>query len=77
MLTVEQAKKILGEKSKNYTDEQIESIRDTLYIAANLAFEHWRKSHCLTSGDFANTSPEVSQRLTSTPLPTGELADAK
>ena len=77
MLTVEQAKKILGEKSKNYTDEQIESIRDTLYIAANLAFEHWRKSHCLTSGDSANTSPEVSQRLTPNPLPVGDPVGAK
>ncbi len=76
MLTVEQCKKILGEKTKNYTDEQIEAIRDELYIAANLSFEHWRKSHCLTSGD-SNTSPEVSQRLAPNPLPVGDPVGVK
>lgn len=44
MLTLQHCKKVLGDKAKNYTDEQIEAIRDELYIAANLAFEHWRKS---------------------------------
>ncbi len=44
MLSIEQSKKILGDKAKNYTDEEIEAIRDTLYVAANLSFEHWRKN---------------------------------
>ncbi len=44
MLTLLQTKKILGDKAKNYTDERIEAIRDELYVAANLAFEHWRKN---------------------------------
>ena len=77
MLTLEQAKKILGDKAKNYTDEQLETMRDELYIAANLAFNHWQKSHCLTSEDAVPASLEVSQRLTSTPLPAGESADEK
>jgi len=77
MLTLEQCKKILGDKAKNYSEESIELIRDQLYIAANLSFEHWKKGHCLTSGDETNTSSEVSQRLTSNPLHAGVPVDAK
>lgn len=45
MLTIEQCKKIIGDK--NLTDKEVEEIRDELYILANLAFEHWRE----TQGD--------------------------
>lgn len=76
MLTLERSKKILGDKAKNYTDEQIEAIRDELYIAANLAFSNWQKNRCLTTGDTMQ-SPVVSQRLTSPQLPAGESADEK
>lgn len=79
MLSVQDCRKKLnklGSKAQDLSDETIEQIRDALYIQAGLIFDEWRKSHCLTSGD-SNTSPEVSQRLTSTPLPTGELADVK
>ncbi len=51
MLSIEQCKKTLGDKSKNYTDGQIEAIRDQLYIAANLAFAHWQKNCSFTKGD--------------------------
>jgi hypothetical protein len=75
MLSVEQCKRILGERAKNYTDEQLEAIRDELYILAGLAFEHWKRySSAKTeekSSAFAGVQPA------STPLPTGELADVK
>ena len=77
MLTLEQCKKILGDKAKDYRDESIELIRDQLYVAANLSFEHWKKGHCLTSGDATNTSSEVSQRLTSAQISAKEIADGK
>ena len=48
MLTLEQCKKILGNKAQNLTDSEIESIRDELYIAANLAFSHWQKNRSST-----------------------------
>lgn len=77
MFSLEKCKRILGAKAEGLTDEYLESVRDQLYIAANLAFEHWRKGHCLTSGDSANTSPEVSQRLTPNPLPVGDPVGVK
>lgn len=51
MLSVEQSKKILGDEAKNLTDEQIEAMRDELYIAANLAFAHWQHSNVSAKGD--------------------------
>ena len=44
MFTLEHCKKILDDKAVGLSDEAIEAIRDELYIAASLAFEHWRKS---------------------------------
>jgi hypothetical protein len=76
MLTLEKCKKILGDKAKNYTDERIEAIRDELYVVANLSFKHWKKSHCLTTGDLP-TSPVVSQRLAPNPLPVGDPVGVK
>jgi len=66
-LSVEQCKKILGDKSKNYTDEQIEVIRDELYILANLAFEHW-KSCSSTKGE-EKSSSLVGEQPTSAEIP--------
>ena len=51
MLSVEQCKKILGGKAKNYSDEFVEAARDELYIVANLAFSHWQKNCSSTKGD--------------------------
>ena len=77
MFTLQQIRKVLGKKAEDLTDEQVEAIRDELYIAANLAFAHWQKSHCLTSADAIPASLEVSQRLTSNPLHAGVPVDAK
>lgn len=44
MLSLENCKKILGDKAIDLSDEAIEEIRDELYIAANLAFSHWQKN---------------------------------
>jgi len=67
MLPVQQCKKILGEKAKNYSDEVVEAIRDELYVAANLAFEHWRKNCSSTKGE-EKSSLFVGEQPTSTPL---------
>lgn len=65
MLSVERCKKLLGDKAKNYTDEQIEARRDELYIAATLAFNDWQKNCSSTkegeaSPLFAGTQPASS-----------------
>ncbi len=44
MLTVEKSRKLLGEAAEKITDEEVEAVRDDLYLAANLAFQHWRES---------------------------------
>jgi hypothetical protein len=75
MLSLEQCKKILGERARNYTDGQLEGIRDELYILAGLAFEHWK--HCSSTKAEEKSSAFVGEQAPSTPLPTGELADAK
>lgn len=51
MLAITQCKKVLGEKARDLTDEQIEAIRDQLYIAANLAFTHWQKNCSSTKAE--------------------------
>ena len=76
MLTLEHCKKILGDKAEGLSDENIEAIRDELYIAANFAFENWRKSNSSTKKEEASPS-FVGEIPTSTPLPTGESADEK
>lgn len=43
MLSIEKCKKIFGEKAVKLSDEQLEKVRDELYVAANLSFNHWRK----------------------------------
>jgi len=48
MLSVEKCKKVLGAAAEKLTDEEIESFRDELYIAANLAFSHWQESRVST-----------------------------
>ena len=44
MLSINHCKRILESKAQNYTDSEIEEIRDALYVAANLAFSHWQKN---------------------------------
>ena len=66
MLSIEQCKKILGGKAKNYTDEQIETIRDELYVAANLSFGHWQKN-C------SSAKPEKSSSFSSNEKTTKNL----
>ena len=65
MLTLEQCKKLLGDKAKNYSDEFIEALRDELYVAANLSFEHWRKNCSSTEGDGAASLSVGEQTPTS------------
>ena len=55
MLTVQQSKKILGDKAKDLSDEAVEAIRDQLYVAANLAFARWQKN--CSSAKAGETSP--------------------
>jgi hypothetical protein len=51
MLSVENCKKILGDKAIGLSDKAVEAIRDELYVAANLAFAHWQKSCASTKGE--------------------------
>lgn len=76
MLSVQECRKRLGSKAKDLTDENLELVRDQLYILAGLAFTHWKENCSSTKGE-NNLSPFVGEQPTSTPLPTGELADAK
>ena len=54
MLTIEQCKKILNGNGLNLNDEQVERIRDELYIAANICFDHWQKSQMKTNEENQN-----------------------
>lgn len=75
MLSLEQCKKNLGERARNYTDEQLEAIRDELYILAGLAFEHWK--HCSSTKAEEKSSAFAGEQPASNPLPVGDPADAK
>lgn len=39
MLTVKQCRQILGERSKNMTDEQVVQLRDALHAFANILID--------------------------------------
>ena len=41
MLSIEQTRKILGDKAKDLTDEQLTEIRDGFYNLANVIFDKW------------------------------------
>lgn len=43
MLTIERTKQILGARSTNLTDKQIENLRDSLYSIVNLIFDNLQK----------------------------------
>ena len=43
MLSLEQCKEILGDKSVHLTDEQVLSFRDSLYSIVNLIFDNLEK----------------------------------
>lgn len=76
MLSLEQCKKILNNNESKFNDEVIESVRDELYVLANLAFKQWKNKSCLTKAD-ESSSPLVSHALTSYQLSTGDLVDVK
>jgi hypothetical protein len=38
-MTIEKARKILGKKAENYTDEQIQEILNTLTVLADIAID--------------------------------------
>lgn len=61
MFTLEHCKKILGDKAVGLSDEAIEAIRDELYIAANLAFNHWQKNCSSTKGG-EKSSPAAGEQ---------------
>lgn len=66
MLSITECRKILGDKAKNLSDENIEAIRDALYLQANLVFNNWQKSCLPAKRDFSK-SPSASEKLASTP----------
>ena len=76
MLSVEKCKKILGDKAKIFTDEEVEELRDEFYVAANLAFNDWQKN-CSSAKEVEKSSLFVGEQPTPTPLPTGESAGGK
>jgi hypothetical protein len=45
MLSIETCEKLLTQKEKKYTKEQIKQIRETLYILGNIAFDNFLKKH--------------------------------
>jgi len=45
MLSIEACEKLLNQKSKKYTKEQVKLIRETLYTLGNIAFENFLKKH--------------------------------
>ena len=66
MLSLERCKKVLGAAAEKLTDERIESLRDELYIAANLAFAHWQQDSASTKAEgkpsfFAGVQPELAE----------------
>ena len=74
MLTITYCRKRLGDKAKDLTDEQLEAIRDQLYILAGLSFEYWRKSNSSTKGE--ESSPLfVGEQPTSAIIPYGITDD--
>ena len=71
MLTLTHCKKILGDKAADLSDEDIEALRDELYVMANLSFTHWQK-HCSSTKSEESSSSFVGAQPTSPQLPTGE-----
>jgi len=74
LITIKHCRKILGDKARNYTDEQIEAIRDQLYILANLAFGHWQKNCSSTKAEEIPSS-FVGEQPTSPQLHAGDSTD--
>jgi hypothetical protein len=76
MLTIERCRKTLADKAVGLSDEQIEAVRDELYIAANLSFEHWHKSRSSTKAEETSSSP-VGEQPRLPELRAGDSADEK
>lgn len=66
MFTLEHCRKILGKKADGLTDEQVEAVRDELYIAANLAFSNWQ-SRCTSAKADESSSTFAGVQPASTP----------
>ena len=43
MLSLEEARKLLGNDGKEYTDAEVEQIRDECQILGEIIFESWMK----------------------------------
>ncbi|QQR77480.1 MAG: hypothetical protein IPJ67_05150 [Candidatus Moraniibacteriota bacterium] len=43
MLSIEEARKLLGDDGKEYTDAEVEQIRDECRILGEIIFESWMK----------------------------------
>lgn len=41
MLGIKKTKKLLGDKGKDFSDEEVEKIRDEFYMLGNIIFEKW------------------------------------
>ena len=41
IITIEEARKLIGKKHSKYTDEQIAEIINTLYAVSDLAIDSW------------------------------------
>ncbi len=54
MLTIERCRKILAERATNLTDEQVAVLRDSLYGAVNLIFDHLQKKEMKKDEQYKN-----------------------
>jgi hypothetical protein len=54
MLSLERCRKILGDRSKNLSDEQVAVLRDSLYSAVNLIFDNLQKKEMKKNEQYQN-----------------------
>jgi len=43
MISIEKFKQLLGSEAQNFTDKEVEQIRDSQYQLADIAFDMWQK----------------------------------
>jgi len=54
MLTLERCKEILGSRASHLTEEQVLTLRDSLYSAVNLIFDHLQKKEMKKNEQYQN-----------------------
>ncbi len=50
MIPLTKFKQLLGEYGKALADDEIEKIRQDMYVLADISFDFWEKDHNLQSG---------------------------